>query len=72
MCTQNPIVAMTGKGLIMKMFPKVVALLAGLATAMLLSVGFAGTATARPRPPLIPRRRRSPEHRRVVPPSRAC
>src|SRR6476619_4201771 len=43
-----------GKGLIMKMVTKVVALLAGLATALLLSVGFASTATAKPRPALDP------------------
>ena len=38
----------------MKMATKVVALLAGLATALLLSVGFASTATAKPSPALDP------------------
>ena len=38
----------------MKMVTKVVALLAGLATALLLSVGFASTATAAPGPALDP------------------
>ena len=38
----------------MKMVTKVVAVLAGLATALLLSVGFASTATAKPRPALDP------------------
>jgi hypothetical protein len=38
----------------MKMVTKVVAVLAGLATALLLSVGFASTATAAPRPALDP------------------
>ena len=38
----------------MKMMTKVVAVLAGLATALLLSVGFASTATAKPRPALAP------------------
>ena len=34
----------------MKMFTKVVAMLVGLANALLLSVGLASTATAKPRP----------------------
>jgi hypothetical protein len=38
----------------MKIVTKVVAVLAGLATALLLSVGFASTATAKPRPALDP------------------
>jgi hypothetical protein len=38
------------RGLIMKMFTKVVAMLVGPATALLLSVGLASTATAKPRP----------------------
>lgn len=43
------------KGLIMKMLTKVVALLTGLAAALLLSVGVASTATAAPRPAVDPR-----------------
>jgi hypothetical protein len=46
----------------MKMFTKVVALLAGLATAILLSVGFAARPPRSPAPPLIPRRCRSQAH----------
>src|SRR6478735_5453750 len=38
----------------MKMVTKVVAVLASLATALLLSIGFASTATAKPRPALDP------------------